>query len=262
MTESNEKTTPGQEIAKSDTNIVEQPQELVNDYDIDGFLQKRQEFIEKVNAIMVEKADYHVIQGRKSLGKGGAEKIVSIFGWQASFKKDQEVLDMLGTQNGIIALVCTLTKNGVFIGEGRGARNLAQDKDINKAIKMAEKSAFIDATLRASGLSDFFTQDLEDMAPQTPITQNIASNEDRQGAPKAVRPASAKQIGFIKGLMEQKGVDKDDPKIKDKLETLTSADASAWIDKLNKMEDKERVPTITYDDDSLPEPVIGVDTPK
>ena len=35
--------------------------------------------------------------------------------------------------------------------------------DINKSLKMAEKSAHIDATLRIAGLSEIFTQDLEDM---------------------------------------------------------------------------------------------------
>ena len=49
--------------------------------------------------------------------------------------------------------------------EGTGARRIAQDNgDINKSLKMAEKSAHIDATLRVAGLSELFTQDLEDMA--------------------------------------------------------------------------------------------------
>jgi len=133
--------------------------------DIDGFLAVRKDFIEKVNKIMVEKADYHVIQGRKSLGKGGAEKIASIFGWHASFTADKEALEMFGNAKGLVAFVCTLTdKNGVFVGEGRGSASLDKNQsDPNKTLKMAQKSAFIDATLRASGLSDFFTQDIEDM---------------------------------------------------------------------------------------------------
>jgi hypothetical protein len=65
-------------------------------FDIDGFIQMRNEFIEKVNRIMVDGKDYHVIQGRKSMAKGGAEKIASIFGWTASFEKDQEAMDALG----------------------------------------------------------------------------------------------------------------------------------------------------------------------
>jgi hypothetical protein len=49
---------------------------------------------------------------------------------------------------------------------GLGARTAAQDSgDINKAYKMAAKSAQIDATLRLAGLSEIFTQDLEDNPP-------------------------------------------------------------------------------------------------
>lgn len=148
-----------------DKAIITQPtQELqANEYDIDGFLEKRKEFITKVNAIMVKGSDYHEIQGKKSLAKGGAEKIASIFGWQAGFDKDEDVLMAFKT-DGLIAFRCKLTKSEKFVGEGRGAASLQRNgSDPNKTIKMAQKSAFIDAVLRASGLSDFFTQDLEDM---------------------------------------------------------------------------------------------------
>jgi hypothetical protein len=142
------------------------------EYNIDAFLIKRSEFIEKVNAIMVDGKDYHIIQNKKSMAKGGAEKIASIFNWQAAFKKDTESLEMFGDAvKGTVAFICTLTKDESFIGEGRGAAMLSKNAgDPNKTIKMAQKSAFIDAVLRASGLSDFFTQDLEDMnlPPQQP----------------------------------------------------------------------------------------------
>ena len=66
----------------------------------------------------------------------------------------------------VIILKCELhTGNGFIAAEGTGARRIAQDNgDINKSLKMTEKSAHIDATLRVAGLSELFTQDLEDMA--------------------------------------------------------------------------------------------------
>ena len=128
---------------------------------IDGFISKRQEFIEKVNAIMVEGKDYHVIQNKKSLGKGGAEKIASIFGWAATFLRDMEAIEMLGIDSGLVAFKCTLEKGKKFVGEGRGSALLSKNaSDPNKTLKMAQKSAYIDAVIRASGMSDFFTQDL------------------------------------------------------------------------------------------------------
>jgi len=175
------------------------------EFDIDGYLAKRKEFIEKVNKIMHEGKDYHVIQGRKSLGKGGAEKIAAIFGWQASFIPDEETIKMLGTEKGVIAYICKLTKDTQFIGEGRGARSLIQDKgDINKAVKMSQKSAFVDSVLRASGLSDFFSQDLEDMELENPaIGQNNAFNNGL--IPKSHQP-TPRQTELIRKLAREKGL--------------------------------------------------------
>jgi len=175
--------------------------------DIDGFLAKRNEFIKKVSAICVEGKDYHVIQGKKSLAKGGAEKIASIFQWNATFVKDTESLEMLGLKEGLVAFKCTLSKGSKFVGEGRGAATVAKNGgDPNKTLKMAQKSAFIDAVLRASGLSDFFTQDLEDMRSED-IQQKT---DDYDTSERKVHTASPKQKKFIADLMEQKGYTLED----------------------------------------------------
>ena len=65
----------------------------------------------------------------------------------------------------VIILKCELhTGNGFVAAEGTGARRVDQDRgDINKSLKMAVKSAHIDATLRVAGLSELFSQDIEDM---------------------------------------------------------------------------------------------------
>lgn len=165
---------------------------------IDKFIETRNAFIEKVNKIFVEKQDFHVIKGKKSMAKGGAEKLASIFQWQASFTKDADSVEMLGNKPGLVALKCTLTKNGAFVGEGRGAAML--DDDPNKTLKMAQKSAFIDAVLRTSGLSDFFTQDIEDM----PIDKiDVRKVDDRT-------VATPKQKNYIALLCQQKGIDMDE----------------------------------------------------
>lgn len=114
--------------------------------------------------------DYYelTIGGRKSkpsLSKPGSEKFMSLFHLRAVFAKDDETWEMSGRKPGLICYRCELlSKSGNVVGEGRGARDVAKDNgDYNKAIKMAEKSAQIDAILRTGALTDFFTQDLEDM---------------------------------------------------------------------------------------------------
>lgn len=187
----NDKLTDNKQIVAIKNSVVKQTA------DIDSFLIKRQEFIQKVSVICVEGKDYHIIQGKKSLAKGGAEKIASIFQWNSTFSKDTESLEMLGQEVGLVVLKCTLAKGNKFVGEGRGVATLKKNAgDPNKTLKMAQKSAFIDAVLRTSGLSDFFTQDLEDM--------NVADI----GKPQINSyPPTEKQHDFIKVLMEQKGVD-------------------------------------------------------
>jgi hypothetical protein len=121
---------------------------------------------------MQEGIDYYtlVIDGKvskPSLSKAGSEKFLSLFNVQARFRKDDDTWEMLGRPAGVLCYVCALyTKSGAFVGEGRGARDVRQDKDSNKAIKMAQKSAQIDAVLRTGSLSDYFTQDLEERPEQ------------------------------------------------------------------------------------------------
>jgi hypothetical protein len=117
---------------------------------------------------MKEGIDYYTLtiggqESKPSLSKAGSEKFLSLFNLQAKFSKDDETWEMLGRPAGVICYVCALyTKRGEFVGEGRGAREVCKDKDINKAIKMAQKSSQVDAILRIGSLSDYFTQDLED----------------------------------------------------------------------------------------------------
>jgi hypothetical protein len=120
-----------------------------------------------------EGRDYYTLTlggkvAKPSLSKAGSEKFLHVFQVHPCFRKDEETWAMLGRPPGVICYVCTLhTADGTCVGEGRGARDVGKEKDINKAIKMAQKSAQIDAVLRLGALSDAFTQDLEDQqAPE------------------------------------------------------------------------------------------------
>jgi hypothetical protein len=90
---------------------------------------------------------------------------------------------MRGEDIKIVIVKCELhTGSGFVAGEGSGARSIIQDSgDINKSIKMAEKSAHIDATLRVAGLSELFTQGLEDTS--NAARGDIPLDADRQASP-------------------------------------------------------------------------------
>lgn len=104
---------------------------------------------------------------KPSLFKPGAEKICGMLGVTVRYPtlQEYEKVALAGTALSLIILRCEIVDaSGGVVADGVGARSLAQDfGDLNKALKMAEKSAHIDATLRMAGLSEVFTQDIEDM---------------------------------------------------------------------------------------------------
>ena len=136
--------------------------------------------------------DYYTLkiggkESKPSLSKAGAEKVMGWLKIQASFAPDTGTWEMLGRPQDLVCYVCTLrTRSGEIVGEGRGARSLKKDGgDVNKAIKMAEKSACVSAVLRTGALSDVFTCDLEDMQEPEPVktastTKRLTSQEMRQ----------------------------------------------------------------------------------
>jgi len=218
--------------------IPNTPAVIKSTADIDGFIEQRKQFIEKVSAICVEGKDYHVIQGKKSLAKGGAEKIASIFQWNATFEKDDQALEMLGEISGLVAFKCTMRKGTKYVGEGRGAALLSKNADDpNKTLKMAQKSAFIDAVLRASGLSDFFTQDLEDM-PAGEIGQPHAQSTTTSH----FEAPSEKQMDTIQKIKQQKGYTSNEIVMALKIDTsvpFSKKSASLVIDWLMKAPTKQ-----------------------
>src|SRR5262245_27168897 len=106
-----------------------------------------------------------VCGGKATLCKPGSEKMCGLLQLRPRFRRDVDAWEMLGAEPGLVTLVCELTTAaGVVVAEGRGARHRDQDfGDVNKTLKMAQKSAQTDAVLRCAGLSEIFTQDLEDM---------------------------------------------------------------------------------------------------
>lgn len=131
---------------------------------IDAFLEARRHILEKILPLMIKGVDYYDIKDKRSLGKPGAEKVAAIFRMVATFQVDKDTIALLPERKEWVAYVCTLRRDGEVVGEGRGAETLREAQgDPNKMVKMAEKSAHIDAVIRATGISDLFTQDIEDM---------------------------------------------------------------------------------------------------
>ena len=178
----------------------------------------RKTLMEWIRSSLVEGRDYGsiTIKGKKSkpsLLKPGAEKICGMLGLIPTFpnlNRFEESAISGKTINSII-LKCELTnQGGKVVGEGIGARFVEQqDKgDLNKSLKMAVKSAMIDSVLRCAGLSEIFTQDMEET--------HSSSTEDNS-KPDSV---TEKQLSTIMNLLGDPRVTADE---KRKLSTLVNS---------------------------------------
>ncbi len=96
-----------------------------------------------------------------------------------------------------ITFLCELVNRstGVKIAEGRGSASLTESNikgNLNSAIKMAEKRAQMDATLRAAALSDRFTQDMED-----PVCRSKLSGSNELPRPEKEEAITSEQNAIL-----------------------------------------------------------------
>lgn len=169
------------------------------------------------------------------LFKPGAEKIAGMLGVTPTFPTLHKYEDaaLAGIELKQIILRCHMVDaSGRIVADGIGARSLEQDYgDINKALKMCAKSAHIDATLRMAGLSEVFTQDLDQMKADGKLDQ-----EPNDSTPRVLTPAQTLGKKLVEAL--EAGIDgalvqawdegsKDKAVAQDAWELLTSEERKA-----------------------------------
>lgn len=187
--------------------------------------EKRQLLNKYISNHMVNGVDFGTIkfggkESKPSLFKPGSEKYLSLFRFVAFFVKDTDTWEMAGKVDGLFCYLCQIKNSkGEVVGEGRGAANLKEKNGwtVNNAIKIAEKRAQIDAVLRTGGLSDFFTQDLEDMKQEydtSPVDDKAVPSitYDDHEEPKPTTKAAPTQRQIITSLLKARGVDVTDKK--------------------------------------------------
>ena len=220
--------------------LVMTPAQLKKSVERDG--EQRAIISQYIAKNLINGTDYGIVpgtSGKPSLFKSGSEKFCSLLHLTPRFVRDDDTWEMSGRKEGLFCYICELVDSrGVVVSEGRGSRDVNDTKNnrqhgnVNATVKMAQKSAQIDAVIRI-GLSDTFTQDLEDMDtnPATPRPGNFntatvavhAQPVKPQNTPP--RMASDNQKKFIARLLEDAGEPVDDSV----LAKLTTAEASAKI---------------------------------
>mgnify|MGYP006863438863 CR=1 FL=1 len=217
--------------------------------------------VDLIGQALQQGQDYGVIPGtqKPTLLKPGAERLCVAFGcaphyevvesevdhdrevqwskkrWEWGAKRGEKIWSTeTGTSLGLYRYVvrCRLVRRetGDVAAEGIGSCSTMESKYVdrprdmeNTVIKMAQKRAFVAAVLNAFGLSDRFTQDMED--------------EPREARPKpkpAADLATVEQVEFIRKLLGSHVVYYEE---REKMETaigrgLTKAQASKALDGL------------------------------
>lgn len=121
---------------------------------------------------------------KPSLYKAGADFMCDLMGVRDEYEADNAAWEQLGRREGTFVFACRLfSRSGTLIGEGRGAFADGQKKmGVNAALKMAKKCAKVDAVINSWGLSDLFTQDVEDQ-DSTPRQRTRANKPTATASP-------------------------------------------------------------------------------
>lgn len=228
---------------------------------VDIEVKNRQILTKFITDHMKDKVDYGKIHMNKScqnkydctlsyhfskpcLFKPGAEKFTSLMKLTAVFARDMETWEMLGSKAGTVCFVCYLKdQKGLIVGEGRGCATIAEKGSENTTTKIAEKRAKMDAVLSTGGLSDFFTQDLEDMTNDSEIPEKQVSSQPSVSRAMST-PITIPQKTQVMILLGEKGKTMDDlvhaltAFKKTLLKDLTAKEADTLIAKLQSLPDR------------------------
>lgn len=233
---------------------------------VDQATEERRILTRYINQHMVKGTDYAPIHIKKdclnkyscknkhhhskdNLTKAGAEKIKDLLKLYPDFKRDNDTWEMAGSKPGLFCYRCILlTQDQKPAGVGLGACDVSEKNgNMNNAIKIAKKRAFVDAILTTGSLSDFFTQDLEEVG-----FDEYQSLTHREMGPAKVpneyngyrnERITKNQIGFVKGLLVKKGYTEKELFLKYEItdmSQLTRTQASTIIENLLKLSDVDR----------------------
>ena len=183
-----------------------------------------------------------------TLWKSGAEKIIRLLGLTAHFPSlfQYEIASLHHQEVQSIVLKCELrTQNGTVVGEGTGSRHIKQDGwNLNISIKMACKSAMVDAVIRTAGLTGIFVKTnrhtLKNNLPDiVNCPDNLTSKTNCNSTLPEEKPITSKQKELIKAIagrrgLTTEGLEKAVQRLFDKdLDSLDRVDASKFIQHLN-----------------------------
>lgn len=217
-----------------------------------AMIEAHNELVTLITETFKEGIDYGTIPGtdKPTLYKPGAEKLLKAFGATARYKKVESEVDhdrevkwqkrkkvWSKTQRGVynfqieegasLGLYRFIYKceiqlpDGRVIGDCDGSGSTMESKYIdrprdceNTVMKMAQKRALVGAALNAFGLSNRFTQDLEDTVdvqsveePKAPAQEQVSKSKQPENPPPSkAYTGEGEQQSILQAIMKKKGV--------------------------------------------------------
>lgn len=177
-------------------------------------------------------------KSKPSLYQAGADAVIAAEKVVPEFAADETAWRMMGGKTGMMVWRCRLRSQltGVIMGEGVGAARVpenADDFNLNKGVKMACKRAKVAAVLNAYGLSDLFTQDMEDGGGKEP-GQEPAQNPDAPVAQTREQSVSPEEFMELSRRWRLKQADREAPADKNEWEIWVNAVTGLTFAKLRK----------------------------
>ena len=142
---------------------------------------------------------------QKILTKGGAEIIAGLFNLDVQLSTPSYTnVYQDGNVAGMHVIVSAkVLREGKEIAQGAGARSISYDNyALNTSIKMAQKSAYIDAVLRAAQLSSEFMQEAPAKDEKNEGTPNTVVTSNKTPEPKIPDENQEEKTKLIAAIKE------------------------------------------------------------
>ncbi len=153
------------------------------------------------------------VQSSEHPARREVQKLVGEYTLNATVEEDTQTLATFRHVPGLVAYLCTITRDGAVIGQGRGTATFGpNNKFINRTIKTAFNGSLIDAMIRSTRVLDTLDESTE---------------------PHEITPMTDKQRSYLQTLITQRVTGEFElERWSARLGTMSRDEASAAIEEL------------------------------
>ena len=152
-------------------------------------------------------------------------KLVGDYAITATVEEDLQTMATFKHVPGLVAFLCTISRDGEVIGQGRGTATFNHNaKGVSRTVKLAFNGSLIDGMIRSTRILDTFTDEM-----------NSGGNFGTAYEPREVESITDRQKSYLRQLITSRIADEEErEQMMSELDTMTKDDASAVIQNFTK----------------------------